>query len=376
MRSARVEADKLYPLGLSGTISETGVLTTQFIHIAGGQSNLLKRGSLRLVERCLLPERVKLPEPQCPLYINYRSASDAHHTSEFMKRILFFSSFWFWNITMAYKDLLETLRTHSPSPDASMEKVREDFEAFYSSFQTDVTATMEASPLSSELPAFWIRHADIKGQHCMLFLHGGGFTIGSTRDHVGLCSRLSQAAETGVFSVDYRLAPEHRFPAALEDALLAYRALLAQYEPHDIIIAGISAGGGLALSLLLAMREQVIPLPAAVIALSPAVDLMFGGESVIRNADNDWISAARLANLRKQYLGEHDARDPLASPVYGDLSGLPPILIQAGTHELLLDDIRVFVDRLKAQEGTVAYQEWDSMFHCWHVFASEITEGQ
>ena len=275
-----------------------------------------------------------------------------------------------------YQDLLKMLRLHSPSPNASLAQVREDFEAFYSRFQCDAEARVEASPVNSELPAFWIRHADVEPRHCMLFLHGGGFTIGSTRDHTSLCTRLSQAAETRVFSVDYRLAPEHRFPAALDDALAAYLALLAQYDPDDIIIAGISAGGGLALSMLLAMKQQAIPLPAGAIALSPAVDLLFKGESVIRNADNDWISAARLGNLRIHYLDGFDARDPLASPVYGDLSNLPPMLIQAGTNELLLDDIGMFVDKLKSQGGTVTYQEWDSMFHCWHIFASEVTEGQ
>jgi acetyl esterase/lipase len=164
-------------------------------------------------------------------------------------------------IAMDYQDLLQTLRLHSPSPNASLAEVREDFEAFYSRFQAAAEAIVEASPLNNALPAFWIQHRDIGPHQCMLFFHGGGFTIGSTRDHTSLCTRLSQAAETRVFSVDYRLAPEHRFPAALDDALTAYRALLAQYDPGDIIVAGISAGGGLALSLLLAMKEQAIPQP-------------------------------------------------------------------------------------------------------------------
>ncbi len=277
---------------------------------------------------------------------------------------------------MSYERLLEKLRKHSPRANATMDQVRLDFEDFYSSFQANCRADVEKIHLKKDIPAFWIRHPDIKTQNVILFLHGGGFTIGSTKDHLGLCSRLSHSTQARIFSVDYRLAPEHRFPAALNDCLLAYETLLTKYDPAQIMIAGISAGGNLLLSMLQVMTQKAIPMPSAAIAMSPAVDLLFKGESIKRNENNDWIFPERLANLRENYLGATNPKDPLVSPIFGDLTGFPPLLIQVGTHELLLDDIRLFVSKLKSQNGTVQFEEWEGMFHCWQVFASEVFEGQ
>ncbi len=275
-----------------------------------------------------------------------------------------------------YQYLLDIPKRHSPRASLSMDQVRLDFEDFYSRFQKNSKAVVEETSLNGDLPAFWIRHPDIEPRNCMFFFHGGGFTIGSTRDHLDLCSRLSHAAETRILSVDYRLAPEHRFPVALNDCLLAYSTLLETHDPAQIVAAGISAGGNLVLGMLLALKEKAIPMPRAAVAMSPAVDLLFEGESVNLNEPNDWILPERLANLREQYLGDKNPRDPLVSPIYGDLAGLPPLLIQVGTHELLLDDVRRFISKLKSQGGAVKYEEWEGMFHCWHIFASEVLEGR
>ncbi len=276
---------------------------------------------------------------------------------------------------MSHQRLLKILKTHSPQASASIDQVRLNFEDFYAAFQGDCPAVVEKTSLLGKVPAFRIHHPDIEPRNCMLFLHGGGFTIGSTRDHLGLCSRLSLAAATRIISIDYRLAPEYRFPAALEDCLLAYETLLKEYSPEQIVVAGISAGGNLLLTLLLLLKEKGRPMPAAAVAMSPAVDLLFIGESVRYNAANDWILAERLVNVRQNYLGDADPCNPLVSPIYGNLAGLPPLLLQVGTHELLLDDIRRFVAKFQEQGGIVQYEEWDGMFHCWQVFAAQVTEG-
>lgn len=277
---------------------------------------------------------------------------------------------------MKYRKLLKVLKTHSPHAASTMDQVRADFENFYIGFQKDTKAEVEETSLNENVPACWISHADIEPGNCLLFLHGGGFTIGSTKDHLGLCSRLSEATQTRVFSIDYRLAPEHRFPAALDDCLLAYTTLLEKHDPSQIIITGISAGGNLLLAMLLALQEKNIPGPAAAVAMSPAVDLHFEGESLQYNRPNDWILPERLVNLRENYLNREDLCDPLISPIFGDLSGFPPLLLQVGTHELLLDDVRCFAEKLNTQSGKMEYQEWEGMFHCWQIFASEVAEGR
>jgi monoterpene epsilon-lactone hydrolase len=210
----------------------------------------------------------------------------------------------------------------------------------------------------------------------ILFFHGGGFTIGSTADHIGLCSRLASAAGRPVFGVDYRLAPEFIFPAPVEDALDSYRFLLGKgYDPSDIVPAGISAGGTLVLSMLVILRELDIPLPACGVCMSPAVNLLFEGRSVVENVETDLVRPRRLESIRNLYLGGQDPKNPAASPYFADLRGLPPLLIQAGGGELLRDDIVSFVEKLRNSGVDVDFELWDGMFHSWQVFASVLKEG-
>jgi acetyl esterase/lipase len=180
-----------------------------------------------------------------------------------------------------------------------------------------------------------------------------------------------------VFSVDYRLAPEHVFPAPVDDAVTAYRYLLSHGFPsHRILPAGISAGGTLVLDLLLSARDQSLPLPPAGVCMSPFVNMLFEGESVTKNIDNDWLTPARLSAIQALYLAGNNPEDPLASPVHARLSGLPRLYIQAGTHELLLSDIASFVDKARWAGVPVRFELWEGMFHCWQVFADKVPEGE
>jgi acetyl esterase/lipase len=235
----------------------------------------------------------------------------------------------------------------------------------------------ERVEFSKGVYGYWITVPEAVTGHTILFFHGGGFTLGSTKDHLGLCIRIARAARAQVFSVDYRLAPEYVFPAAVEDAIDAYRYLISHGTmPHRIIPVGISEGGTLVLDLLITARDRGLPLPPAGICMSPVVNMLFTGESVKKNLDNDWITPERLNANRTVYLAGHDSRDHLASPVLAHLDGLPRLFIQAGTHELLLSDIATFVDKARWAGVPVQFELWEGMFHCWQVFAQEVPEGQ
>jgi monoterpene epsilon-lactone hydrolase len=212
----------------------------------------------------------------------------------------------------------------------------------------------------------------------ILFLHGGGFTVGSPALYRHFTWRIASAARARVLVVDYRLAPEHPFPAALDDAVTAYRWLLADgAEPQRIAVMGDSAGGGLALSLLLRLRDQRMPLPAAAIALSPWTDLALTGLSLKLNASADpLVSPEQARRFVDYYLAGADRRSPHASPLYGDLEGLPPTIIQVGSDEVLRDDAVRMADRMRAAGCRVELEIWPRMPHVWHLFAPVMPEAR
>ena len=216
------------------------------------------------------------------------------------------------------------------------------------------------------------------GSHHILYLHGGGYVSGSSAYYRDFIWRIADASTACVLCVNYRLAPEHPFPASLDDAVNAYSWLLAQgAAPERIAIMGDSAGGGLAFAALLRLKAQGLPMPAAIVALSPWTDLALTGESFRANAYNDpMLKPERAVNCARMYLAGADARDPYASPLYGDLHGLPPALIQVGSDEILRDDSVRMADRLRAAGCAVEIEIWPRMPHVWQVYARAIPEGR
>jgi acetyl esterase/lipase len=278
-----------------------------------------------------------------------------------------------------HEDLLAIIRSHAPEPGRPLPVVRREVAAFYEDVQDDggELPFLERVVISEGVQGFWISVPESAPECTVLFFHGGGFTVGSTKDHLGLIMRIARAAKARVFSIDYRLAPEHVFPSAVEDAVAAYRWLVARgFMPHRIVPVGISAGGTLVLDLLLSARDRLLPLPPAGVCMSPVTDMKFAGESVKKNQASDWLSEARLSAIRTTYLAEHDPGDPFASPVHADLRGLPRLCIQAGTHELLFSDISAFVKKARWAGVPVQFEIWQGMFHCWQVFSRQVPEGQ
>ena len=228
------------------------------------------------------------------------------------------------------------------------------------------------------LPAEWAADESAAGDQAVLYLHGGGYVIGSVRTHRVLMAGLSRASGARVLGLEYRLAPEHPFPAAVEDAVAAYRWLLRQgYAPGRIAVAGDSAGGGLAVAMLAQARSYGLPLPAAAVCFSPWVDLEGIGDSMTANAgSSDMVERDGLLFMANAYLNGANPRAPLAAPLYADLRGLPPTLIQAGGAETLLDDSTRLAEAARAAGVAVELDVWDDMIHVWQLFAPMLPEGR
>ncbi|MEN1579705.1 alpha/beta hydrolase [Pseudomonas aeruginosa] len=227
------------------------------------------------------------------------------------------------------------------------------------------------------VPAAWISAPSADVDRVLVYFHGGGFQVGSVHSHFDLMYRLSAAARCRVLAVDYRLAPEHRFPAALEDALAAYEWLLGQgIAAERTALAGDSAGGGLALSLLLQCRDRGLPMPACAAVMSAWTDMAANGGSYISRAASDPIHQRRMVlAMAANYLGEQDPLDPRVSPLHGDLSGLPPLLLQVGDRETVLDDSRLFARKAQAAGVSVELQVYDGMIHVFQQFPRQLQQA-
>jgi acetyl esterase/lipase len=225
--------------------------------------------------------------------------------------------------------------------------------------------------------AEWTVAPGAREDRVLVYLHGGGYCLGGVATHRGLVARLSRTARLRVLSVDYRLAPEHPHPAAVVDAVAAVRfAYASGLAPSRVAVGGDSAGGGLALATLLRLRDEGLPLPAAGVCISPWTDLTGSGESVRTRADLDpLVDAEDLRILAAAYLGGGDPRAPLASPLFADLRGLPPLLVHVGTAEILLDDATGLAERARDVGVPVELEVWDDMIHVWHAFADLLPEG-
>jgi len=239
-----------------------------------------------------------------------------------------------------------TLVNDRASLDVPLSVQRQEWEA--AAAQVTLPPAITVTPLTATMVnGEWVSSANSATQPVFFFLHGGGYSAGSCRTHRELAARLSLTSGVRVLLIDYRLAPEHPFPAALEDAVAAYQWLLSQcIAPEQIVIGGDSVGGGLAMATLLWLRDQKLPLPAAGVLLSPWLDLALTGDSLQNRAALDPLcSYEGLRFAAKLYLGDTDAQNALASPLYGDLQGLPPLLIQVGDHEVLLSDATRLAER-------------------------------
>jgi monoterpene epsilon-lactone hydrolase len=237
-----------------------------------------------------------------------------------------------------------------------------------------------ATPLAPGEPrGEWVRAAavSVSEPRVLFYIHGGGFTAGSAAAYRGLSSHLSATTGCGVLAVDYRWAPEEPFPAALDDCVAAYRWLIGKVPARDVVLAGDSAGGNIVVAMLLALRDAGDPLPAAGLCMSPIFDLALTGDSVNSRAARDpMILQSSLQKCSAAYRGDADPRNPLMSPLYGDLSRLPPLLLQCGSEEMLRDDSARLAVKAKAAGVDVTFEEWDEMVHVWHLFADRLADGR
>lgn len=228
------------------------------------------------------------------------------------------------------------------------------------------------------LPAEWLLPEGATDDEAILYLHGGAYTAGSCDSHRNAVSHIARAAGIRILLPEYRLAPEHPFPAALEDGVAAYRWLLDRVlEPRRIVLAGDSAGGGLVLAVMVALRDAGTPLPGAAALISAWTDLAATGESLkTRGRQDPWFEAEDIAPMARHYCGDADPRHPLVSPLYAPLHGLPPLMIQVGDHEVLLDDSTRVAEKARQAGVDVTLRVWPGMWHVWHFFVGRMPEAR
>ena len=276
-----------------------------------------------------------------------------------------------------HETIIKALRSRPRPDNPTIEEQRAGMLAITSLFQLADDVTNESVDAGG-VPAEWIATPDAIDGRIVLYLHGGGYCIGSVATYREMISRIARAAGARTLAVDYRLAPEDPFPAAVDDATAAYRWLLSNgVDPARLVVAGDSAGGGLTVATLVALRDAGDPLPAAAVCISPWADLECTGESITSRAEIDpLLQPEGLAKWAKFYLDDADPRTPLASPIHADLSGLPPLLIMVGTAEILHDDATRLAARAQAGGVDVTLEPWEEMFHIWPLFSPMLPEGQ
>ena len=271
------------------------------------------------------------------------------------------------------KAIVELLRANPLG--GTLDEMRAQFDGMSSTVASDVdvkAVTANGVPCELHTPP----GADTK--RVIMYVHGGGYVIGSLTSHRALVAELARAGNCQALAVDYRLAPEHVFPAAVEDSIAAYQWLCSSgYEPSNIVIAGDSAGGGLTAGTLVGLKDAGLSLPAAGVCISPWADMEATGETYQTRKDIDpMVSQALIKPMGETYIGKGDFRAPTASPIYADLSGLPPLLIQVGSAEVLYSDAETLANNAKAAGVEVTLEEWTDMIHVWHLFFEQLTDGR
>jgi acetyl esterase/lipase len=261
-------------------------------------------------------------------------------------------------------------------PDASLEEMRATADGF-GELTGPIDGIESETVIAGGVPAEWVWVGGADASRVILYVHGGGYVIGTISAYRKFAAHLSRATGCRVLNVDYRLAPEHPHPAAVTDSTAAYRWLLAEgIDPAHIVISGDSAGGGLTLATAIALRDAGEPLPAALVPMSPWTDMEGTGDSMTTRSDVDpLVQAEGLKAMADQFLGGGDPRDPLAAPLYADPTGLPPILIQVGDHETLLDDSTRFAEKARAAGVNVTLDIAPEMIHVYQLTVGYTPEA-
>jgi monoterpene epsilon-lactone hydrolase len=281
-------------------------------------------------------------------------------------------------MTVAQLDSLITLLRSRPAPETpDVVQSRERYEKMAVVLGGAPDAKCEKVDAGG-VPAEWVGAPGFDADRAVLYLHGGGYAIGSINTHRRMAYDISAACGARVLVIDYRLAPEHPFPAAVEDATKAWRWLLQQaIKPSRLAIAGDSAGGGLTIATLVNLRDQKLALPACAVAISPWVDLEGVGTSMTtRSAQDPMVQKAGLKWMADMYLKGKDPKTPLAAPLHADLKDLPPVLVQVGSAETLLDDATRLAEKLHTAGSEVKLSVWPNQLHVFPFFAPILSEGR
>ncbi len=263
------------------------------------------------------------------------------------------------------------------SPDRDIGEMRQAFEDVTQRLDTPDNVTVRHATIAG-IECDWLVPEGSKKTPVLLYLHGGAYVMGSSKTHRQMVATIAKAAGVRAILPNYRLAPENPFPDGIDDACAVYKQLLQQgIEPDEIVIAGDSAGGGLTVATALKLRHDGVPLPAALVLLSPWLDLSASGESVKSRAKLDPLFRAEDMPIVAEFYCSADAvREPLVSPVFANVSGLPPAFIQVGDHEILLSDSTRFADKLTAAGINVTLQVWPDMWHVFQFFGSKMPESE
>jgi len=270
--------------------------------------------------------------------------------------------------------ILEMMRSRPVQPNLTVQEQRAQTEAMLRFPVTDDVTCEEVD--AGGVPGEWITTLGASEGCVVYYLHGGGYVLCSVNTHREMISRISRATGARALAINYRLAPEFPFPAAVEDALTGYRWLLSiGVEPGRIVVAGDSAGGGLTVATLVALRDAGESLPAAGICISPWADMECTGVAKLAGREGG-IEYEGILKMARAYVGEAPLRTPLASPIHADLTGLPPLLIQVGGAEELIEDSILLDARAKECGVDVTLETWEYMFHVWHMYAAMLPEGQ
>ncbi len=275
--------------------------------------------------------------------------------------------------------LISMMGEGGPDLAAPPAQARADFEALLANVPVSPDLKIEAASAGG-VPGLWIDAPEARQDRVLLYLHGGGYVAGSANGYRSLVGELGRATKARALAIDYRLAPEHPFPAAVDDAVAAYRSLLDRsVSAKSIVFAGDSAGGGLVVTVMMAVRDSGLPLPAAGLSISPWLDLECSGASMKTKAASDLaLTRDELLHAGRSYRGDTagDGRGGQLAPLNANLSGLAPLLVQVGSAEILLDDATRLAARAGAADVSTRLEVWPNMPHVWHLFGFMLSEGR